>query len=120
MLTNLGRDPDHPMGEGYDLSPSDLEMVARTDIREMLDASLRVGCGTPSTVSSTTTSRRSPWGFDATAITVPVAVWYGVSDTLVPPAHGEWPARSCRGPQWCVSTAAISPAMTGWASSWPG
>ncbi|HSY41138.1 MAG TPA: alpha/beta hydrolase [Polyangia bacterium] len=98
MLTNLGRDPDHPMGEGYDLSPSDLEMVARTDIREMLDASLKVGCGeTIDGFVDDDLSTVAPWGFDPTVITVPVAVWYGVSDTLVPPAHGEWLAQNLPG-----------------------
>lgn len=32
----------------------------------------------------------SPWGFDPTKIAVPVAVWYGDADLMVPPAHGAW------------------------------
>jgi pimeloyl-ACP methyl ester carboxylesterase len=31
-----------------------------------------------------------PWGCDPAAIGVPVGVWQGTDDTLVPPAHGEW------------------------------
>jgi pimeloyl-ACP methyl ester carboxylesterase len=31
-----------------------------------------------------------PWGFDVASITVPVLVRYGLTDVLVPPAHGEW------------------------------
>lgn len=31
-----------------------------------------------------------PWGFDAGAITVPVALWHGRQDTRVPYAHGQW------------------------------
>jgi pimeloyl-ACP methyl ester carboxylesterase len=31
-----------------------------------------------------------PWGFDAEAITVPVAVWQGEQDMMVPAAHGRW------------------------------
>ena len=32
----------------------------------------------------------SPWGFDLASITVPVAVWQGRQDAMVPYAHGEW------------------------------
>ncbi len=31
-----------------------------------------------------------PWGFDLTAITVPVSVWQGAHDLMVPFGHGEW------------------------------
>lgn len=31
-----------------------------------------------------------PWGFDPAAIAVPLQIWYGNTDVLVPPAHGEW------------------------------
>lgn len=34
------------------------------------------------------------WGFDPTTITVPVAVWFGNEDLMVPPSHGQWLARS--------------------------
>ncbi|HVB52186.1 MAG TPA: alpha/beta fold hydrolase [Acidimicrobiales bacterium] len=31
-----------------------------------------------------------PWGFDVTAIEIPVALFYGDADLMVPPAHGAW------------------------------
>ena len=34
------------------------------------------------------------WGFDPTTITVPVAVWFGDQDLMVPRTHGEWLAKS--------------------------
>lgn len=36
----------------------------------------------------------SPWGFDPAAIGVPVQVWYGDEDLMVPPSHGAWLART--------------------------
>ena len=38
-----------------------------------------------------------PWGFDVAAITTPVLVRYGLTDVLVPPAHGEWLAANVPG-----------------------
>lgn len=35
-----------------------------------------------------------PWGFDPTRISVPVAIWQGSADLMVPFAHGEWLARA--------------------------
>jgi pimeloyl-ACP methyl ester carboxylesterase len=32
----------------------------------------------------------SPWGFDLAAIEVPVLVWQGEQDLMVPAAHGDW------------------------------
>lgn len=34
------------------------------------------------------------WGFDPCAITVPVQVWYGDEDMMVPPTHGAWLAKN--------------------------
>ncbi len=34
------------------------------------------------------------WGFDPASITVPVAVWFGDRDLMVPRTHGEWLAKN--------------------------
>lgn len=38
-----------------------------------------------------------PWGFDLAAITVPVAVWQGTEDKMVPFAHAKWLAAHVAG-----------------------
>lgn len=38
-----------------------------------------------------------PWGFDVATISVPVLIRYGLTDVLVPPAHGEWLAANVPG-----------------------
>jgi pimeloyl-ACP methyl ester carboxylesterase len=38
-----------------------------------------------------------PWGFDVGAITVPVAIWQGREDRMVPFAHAEWLAAHVAG-----------------------
>jgi pimeloyl-ACP methyl ester carboxylesterase len=39
----------------------------------------------------------SPWGFDVDVISVPTFIRYGLTDVLVPPAHGEWLAANVPG-----------------------
>jgi pimeloyl-ACP methyl ester carboxylesterase len=39
----------------------------------------------------------SPWGFGLESLTVPVALWQGSADLMVPYAHGEWLAANVSG-----------------------
>lgn len=36
----------------------------------------------------------APWGFDPSAIEVPVEIWFGDQDLMVPATHGAWLART--------------------------
>ncbi|MGZ4191423.1 MAG: alpha/beta fold hydrolase [Solirubrobacteraceae bacterium] len=100
MLANLGKEQENPLGEAYEVSQSDLEILTRGGVREMLDSSFREGCEQSiDGFVDDDLSITMPWGFDVAAITVPVAVWYGLQDTLVPAPHGEWLARTIPDPQ---------------------
>lgn len=41
----------------------------------------------------------SPWGLDPASISIPVKVWHGLEDRIVPVAHGRWLAETIPGAQ---------------------
>ena len=77
------------------LSQVDKDSMAGDDIRELMAASFAHGFAHGwRGFYDDDQSLMVDWGFDPTSITVPVAVWFGNEDLMVPPTHGQWLARS--------------------------
>ncbi len=81
-----------------DLPDVDAAVLDRPDVAQMFAEStsegLRPGAGgwVDDDLAFT-----APWGFDVGAITVPVGVWHGTLDTLVPVGHAGWLAQAIPG-----------------------
>jgi pimeloyl-ACP methyl ester carboxylesterase len=77
--------------DGFELPDADQAVLAdprvQKVIRESVEEECRLGVGgwVDDDLAFT-----APWGFDVSELTVPVEVRYGVSDVLVPAAHGAW------------------------------
>jgi len=90
-------DPSNVL-EGFELSESDQAALSRPEFRQIVRESTAehsvngVGGWVDDDLAFI-----HPWGFDVTAISVPVLVWYGRSDVLVPPMHGDWLAANVPG-----------------------
>lgn len=98
MLAQVEVDPANFLGDAYELADGDRALLADPRRHErtarMVQECLRTGVdGWVDDVLAFVT----PWGFDVHDLRVPVMVWFGMDDTLVPPAHGEWLARSIPG-----------------------
>jgi pimeloyl-ACP methyl ester carboxylesterase len=84
--------------EGFELSESDRAHMARPETMQITRESTfeRSRNGVGGWVDDDLAFLQ-PWGFDVAAISVPVLVWYGAGDVLVPRAHGEWLASNVPG-----------------------
>jgi pimeloyl-ACP methyl ester carboxylesterase len=103
LIASLDSDSAQPLGEDYTLSPEDLAVIGAGEIRAMLTASVKEGIGrSVDGIVDDDLAFTRPWGFEVSEITVPVAVWYGPHDTLVPAGHGEWLARTIPGAEVVV------------------
>lgn len=73
------------------LSAVDRDVLADLNVREVMAESMRhaFASGWRGFYDDDRTFF-SPWGFNPATITVPVSIWYGDEDLMVPPTHGAW------------------------------
>lgn len=83
----------HNALEGFEslLSPPDLEVANDGEVGRFLSANSRLGLADSAEgwVEDDLAFTR-PWGFEFERIRVPVLLWQGVQDFMVPPDHGRW------------------------------
>jgi len=97
MRQRVAVDPANLLGD-YDLPESDKQVLGRLDFaamwREVTIEQTRNGVWG---WVDDDLAFVSAWGFDPAMIAVPALVWYGTSDVVVPPRHGEWIANAVPG-----------------------
>jgi pimeloyl-ACP methyl ester carboxylesterase len=90
IVARVADDPSAVLGD-FELSESDRSQLARREtmqvIRESWAEHSTRGVGG---WADDDLAHLQPWGFDLDRISIPVLIWYGATDVLVPPAHGEW------------------------------
>jgi pimeloyl-ACP methyl ester carboxylesterase len=79
------------LGESYEVAEADRDAMSDEAVARELRTTLReaLGSGVDGWVDDDLAFVK-PWGFDPRAMTIPVVVRYGDTDTLVPAAHGRW------------------------------
>ena len=97
MVQRVAADPTTVLGD-FELSESDRAQLARPEISQIIRESTPEQAlnGVWGWVDDDLAFIR-PWGFEVLEIVVPVLVWYGTTDVLVPPTHGEWLAANVPG-----------------------
>lgn len=90
-LLRLETDPGNPFGDDYVLSEADRQILAdpRRQVRLRREIQEAYRSGVDGWIDDNLCFVR-PWGFDLAGLRTPAMVWFGLSDTLVPSAHGEW------------------------------
>jgi pimeloyl-ACP methyl ester carboxylesterase len=84
--------------DDFDLSESDRAELARPEAMQVIRETALEQCvnGVGGWVDDDL-AFLEPWGFELGEISVPVLIRYGLTDVLVPPAHGEWLAANVPG-----------------------
>ncbi len=97
MEARVVEDPSTLLGD-FDLSESDREQLRRPELAEVFQESVveQAAAGVWGWVDDDL-AIIGPWGFEVDAIATPTLVWYGRTDVLVPPSHGDWLAANVPG-----------------------
>jgi pimeloyl-ACP methyl ester carboxylesterase len=97
LAKRVAEDPSTVLSN-FDLSESDQAQLVRPEVRQVISESTPEQAlnGVWGWVDDDLAFLR-PWGFDVRDISIPVLVEYGVTDVLVPAAHGEWLAANVPG-----------------------
>ena len=84
--------------DGFELSESDREQLARPEAMQVIrEATFEEAVNGVGGWVDDDLAFLQPWGFDVGDVSVPVLIKYGLTDVLVPPAHGEWLATNVPG-----------------------
>jgi len=84
--------------DGFELSESDREQLARPEAMQVIrEATFEEAVNGVGGWVDDDLAFLQPWGFDVGDVSVPVLIKYGLTDVLVPPAHGEWLAANVPG-----------------------
>jgi pimeloyl-ACP methyl ester carboxylesterase len=97
VVARVAVDPSTVLGD-FDLSEADRAQLATPERVQIIRESVaELAAGEIFGWVDDDLAITKPWGFDVSEITVPVLVRYGLTDVLVPPAHGEWLAANVPG-----------------------
>jgi pimeloyl-ACP methyl ester carboxylesterase len=84
--------------DDFDLSEADRAALARPEAMQVArEATAEYAVNGVGGWADDDLAFLQPWGFDVASISVPVLIRYGLTDVLVPPAHGEWLAANVPG-----------------------
>ncbi|MEU7009547.1 alpha/beta fold hydrolase [Streptomyces sp. NPDC046332] len=88
----IRRDPERLVEDlRAELSDHDLPIVSDPAVRATLLRTYREAVGTSHHGwTDDTLAFTHPWGFDVSAVAVPVLLWHGLDDAFSPPAHTRW------------------------------